>query len=160
MFALVGHRGLGYFERVDRVRKHPALIAGPQNIAAVSLVQVPYRGGGPALTDFDRRTSASRVPSARDREAEADGLTRKVLTALRRTFITPLDRGGIKDLITSMDDAIDQMNQTASGAGSPSKPEEFLCGTEAGLRSLADFIDLQGHEQNPRAQRYMMGIDE
>jgi uncharacterized protein Yka (UPF0111/DUF47 family) len=71
------------------------------------------------------------------REAEADELTREVLTALRRTFITPLDRGGIKDLITSMDDAIDQMNQTASGAGSPSKPEEFLCGTEAGLRSLA-----------------------
>jgi uncharacterized protein Yka (UPF0111/DUF47 family) len=53
-------------------------------------------------------------------------LTRKVLTALRRTFNHPLDRGDIKDLITSMDDAIDQMNQTASGAGSPSKPEEFL----------------------------------
>ncbi|MGC1683258.1 MAG: DUF47 domain-containing protein [Pseudolabrys sp.] len=47
------------------------------------------------------------------REAEADELTREVLTALRRTFITPLDRGDIKDLITSMDDAIDQMNQTA-----------------------------------------------
>src|SRR6478735_6312895 len=46
-------------------------------------------------------------------EAEADELTREVLTALRRTFITPLDRGDIKDLITSMDDAIDQMNQTA-----------------------------------------------
>jgi hypothetical protein len=87
-------------------------------------------------------------------------LTRKVLTALRRTFNHPLDRGDMNDLITSMDDAIDQMNQTASGLGSPSKPEEFLCGTEAGLRSLADFIDLQGHEQNPRAQRYMVGIDE
>jgi uncharacterized protein len=48
-----------------------------------------------------------------EREAEADELTREVLTALRRTFITPLDRGDIKDLITSMDDAIDQMNQTA-----------------------------------------------
>jgi hypothetical protein len=47
------------------------------------------------------------------REAEADELTREVLVALRRTFITPLDRGDIKDLITSMDDAIDQMNQTA-----------------------------------------------
>jgi len=47
------------------------------------------------------------------REAEADELTREVLTALRRTFITPLDRGDIKDLITSMDDAIDQMQQTA-----------------------------------------------
>src|SRR5262245_17567848 len=47
------------------------------------------------------------------RENEADDITREVLTALRRTFITPLDRGDIKDLITSMDDAIDQMNQTA-----------------------------------------------
>ena len=35
------------------------------------------------------------------------------MTALRKTFITPLDRGDIKDLITSMDDSIDQMNQTA-----------------------------------------------
>jgi predicted phosphate transport protein (TIGR00153 family) len=47
------------------------------------------------------------------RENEADEITREVLIALRRTFITPLDRGDIKDLITSMDDAIDQMNQTA-----------------------------------------------
>jgi Protein of unknown function DUF47 len=47
------------------------------------------------------------------RENEADKTTREVLTALRRTFITPLDRGDIKDLITSMDDAIAQMNQTA-----------------------------------------------
>lgn len=47
------------------------------------------------------------------RENEADEVTREVLTALRRSFITPLDRGDIKDLITSMDDAIDQMNKTA-----------------------------------------------
>ncbi len=47
------------------------------------------------------------------RETEADEVTREVLTALRRSFITPLDRGDIKDLITSMDDAIDQMNKTA-----------------------------------------------
>jgi uncharacterized protein len=32
---------------------------------------------------------------------------------VRRTFITPFDRVDIKDLITSMDDAIDQMQQTA-----------------------------------------------
>jgi predicted phosphate transport protein (TIGR00153 family) len=47
------------------------------------------------------------------RENEADEITREVMTALRKTFITPLDRGDIKDLITSMDDSIDQMNQTA-----------------------------------------------
>ncbi|MGB6537480.1 MAG: DUF47 domain-containing protein [Xanthobacteraceae bacterium] len=47
------------------------------------------------------------------REAEADEVTRDVLIAVRRTFITPFDRTDIQDLITSMDDAIDQMNKTA-----------------------------------------------
>ncbi|MCD0419970.1 MAG: DUF47 domain-containing protein [Rhodopseudomonas sp.] len=46
-------------------------------------------------------------------ESEADNVTREVLTAVRRTFITPFDRVDIKNLITSMDDAIDQMQQTA-----------------------------------------------
>jgi predicted phosphate transport protein (TIGR00153 family) len=46
-------------------------------------------------------------------EAEADSVTREVLLAVRRTFITPFDRGDIRDLISSMDDAIDQMHKTA-----------------------------------------------
>src|ERR1700744_2396231 len=46
-------------------------------------------------------------------ENDADGITREVLTAVRRTFITPFDRVDIKNLITAMDDAIDQMQQTA-----------------------------------------------
>jgi uncharacterized protein Yka (UPF0111/DUF47 family) len=32
---------------------------------------------------------------------------------VRRTFITPFDRGNIRDLITSMDNSIDQMQKTA-----------------------------------------------
>jgi predicted phosphate transport protein (TIGR00153 family) len=46
-------------------------------------------------------------------ENDADNITREVLIAVRRTFITPFDRGDIKNLITAMDDAIDQMQQTA-----------------------------------------------
>ena len=46
-------------------------------------------------------------------EHDADNITREVLIAVRRTFITPFDRGDIKNLITSMDNAIDQMQQTA-----------------------------------------------
>jgi predicted phosphate transport protein (TIGR00153 family) len=46
-------------------------------------------------------------------ENEADLITRDVLLALRRSFITPFDRTDIKDLITSMDDTIDQMQKTA-----------------------------------------------
>jgi uncharacterized protein len=48
-----------------------------------------------------------------ERENEADAVTREVLTAVRRTFITPFDRADIQDLVSSMDDAIDQMNKTA-----------------------------------------------
>ncbi|HEY0220016.1 MAG TPA: DUF47 domain-containing protein [Afipia sp.] len=46
-------------------------------------------------------------------ENNADNITREVMMAVRRSFITPFDRGDIKNLITSMDDAIDQMQQTA-----------------------------------------------
>jgi uncharacterized protein len=48
-----------------------------------------------------------------DREQDADNVTRDVLIAVRRTFITPFDRGDIQDLITSMDNTIDQMQKTA-----------------------------------------------
>lgn len=45
-------------------------------------------------------------------EDQADAITRDVLLAVRRSFITPFDRGDIKDLIQSMDDAIDMMHKT------------------------------------------------
>jgi predicted phosphate transport protein (TIGR00153 family) len=48
-----------------------------------------------------------------DREQDADNITREILVAVRRTFITPFDRGAIKDLITSMDNSIDQMQKAA-----------------------------------------------
>ena len=44
-------------------------------------------------------------------EDEADAITAEVLLAVRRSFITPFDRGDIKDLIQSMDDAIDMMHK-------------------------------------------------
>lgn len=61
--------------------------------------------GGESVEDFCRQVF--------QREAEADDVTREVLLAVRRTFITPFDRTDIQDLISSMDDAIDQMNKTA-----------------------------------------------
>jgi predicted phosphate transport protein (TIGR00153 family) len=48
-----------------------------------------------------------------DREHDADNITREVLITVRRTFITPFDRGDVKDLITCMDNSIDQMQKTA-----------------------------------------------
>lgn len=45
----------------------------------------------------------------RDWEHEADDVIRQVLTAVRKTFLTPFDRGSITSLIGAMDDAIDEM---------------------------------------------------
>ncbi len=47
-----------------------------------------------------------------DLEERADVITQEVLLAVRRSFITPFDRGDIQDLIQSMDDAIDMMHKT------------------------------------------------
>jgi uncharacterized protein len=52
---------------------------------------------------------ASNCQTVMDREHDADDATREVL----RTFITPFDRGSIRDLITAMDNSIDQMQKTA-----------------------------------------------
>jgi hypothetical protein len=46
-------------------------------------------------------------------EEEADEIARAVMLQVRRTFITPFDRSDIRDLTTSLDDAIDQMQKTA-----------------------------------------------
>ncbi|HEX8526853.1 DUF47 domain-containing protein [Allosphingosinicella sp.] len=48
-----------------------------------------------------------------DFESAADDVTRDVLIAVRRSFITPFDRSAITSLISSMDDAVDEMWQTA-----------------------------------------------
>ena len=61
--------------------------------------------GGEAIAERSREVIAL--------EHDADVVTRDVLIAVRRTFITPFDRRDIVDLISSMDDAIDQMQQTA-----------------------------------------------
>jgi len=65
-----------------------------------------------ALLDGGERVPDRCAEVARH-EAAADVITRDVLLAVRRTFITPFDRGDIRELITSMDDAIDQMHKTA-----------------------------------------------
>lgn len=57
--------------------------------------------------------AAAHCKKLMEQEQEADDISLEVLQAIRRSFITPFDRSDIKGLITSMDDAIDQMNKTA-----------------------------------------------
>ena len=61
--------------------------------------------GGPGMKDHIREIV--------EREQEADDIIREVLQTVRRTFLTPFDRSSIISLISAMDDAIDQMQQTA-----------------------------------------------
>jgi Phosphate transport regulator (distant homolog of PhoU) len=51
-----------------------------------------------------------------EREHDADDITREVLQTVRRSFLTPFDRSAITSLISTMDDAIDEMQQTAGAA--------------------------------------------
>jgi len=44
-----------------------------------------------------------------ERENDADEIIRQMLREVRQTFLTPFDRGAIISLISSMDDAIDEM---------------------------------------------------
>ncbi len=49
-----------------------------------------------------------------EREHDADNITREVLQTVRKTFLTPFDRGAITSLIGAMDDAVDEMDATAA----------------------------------------------
>ena len=79
-------------------RHSQAVLAGAQALRAMM-------EGGDAV--------ARNCQTVMDREHDADDATREVLIAVRRTFITPFDRGSIRDLITAMDNSIDQMQKTA-----------------------------------------------
>jgi hypothetical protein len=61
--------------------------------------------GGEGMSDHIREIE--------EREHDADDIIREVLQSVRRTFLTPFDRSAIISLIGAMDDAIDQMQQTA-----------------------------------------------
>src|SRR5687768_4420354 len=68
-------------------------------------------------------------------EDAADAVARDTLLAVRRTFITPFDRSDIKELATSLDDSIDQMQKTAK-AITLFEVRTF----EPDMRAMADLI--------------------
>jgi uncharacterized protein len=61
----------------------------------------------------DGSSTAEALRTIQDREHDADDIIRRVLTEVRKTFLTPFDRGAITSLIGSMDDAIDEMLASA-----------------------------------------------
>jgi len=57
----------------------------------------------------DGVSTAELLKSIQDHEHDADEVIRQVLIEVRKTFLTPFDRGAITSLIGAMDDAIDEM---------------------------------------------------
>jgi predicted phosphate transport protein (TIGR00153 family) len=57
----------------------------------------------------DHGSTEKCLKTIQDREHVADDVIRDVLTTVRKTFLTPFDRGAITALIGSMDDSIDEM---------------------------------------------------
>jgi len=74
---------------------HAATLVG----AASALAQLGEGGATPKRL----------LKEIQDHEHRADDIIREVLTAVRKTFLTPFDRGSITSLIGAMDDAIDEM---------------------------------------------------
>jgi predicted phosphate transport protein (TIGR00153 family) len=57
----------------------------------------------------DGRSPNELLEAIQVEEHHADDIIREVLTAVRRTFLTPFDRGAITSLIGAMDDSVDEM---------------------------------------------------
>jgi uncharacterized protein len=75
-----------------------AIVAGAHGLRALL-------EGGDAVPQYCRVVTA--------REHEADAVTRDILIAVGRSFVTPFDRSAIKHLVTAMDNSIDEMDKTA-----------------------------------------------
>ena len=62
----------------------------------------------------DGAARAEHIREINEREHDADDVIRETLATVRRTFLTPFDRGAITSLIGAMDDAIDEMQSAAN----------------------------------------------
>ena len=82
----------------DLFERHSGLV-----VAGAEALRAALQGG-----EEERR----RLQTVSERENDADLVTREVLLAVRRSFITPFDRSAITGLITALDDSIDQMQKT------------------------------------------------
>lgn len=79
------------------------------------------------------------IQAIHDREHDADEVIREVLSAVRRTFLTPFDRGAITSLIGSMDDTIDEIEAAATAIeiyGVTSFDDEMKSMAEAAERAI------------------------
>lgn len=83
----------------DLFQRHAeTLVAGADQLAGMFTGDIPIADACSRINEL---------------ETQADAIAREVLLAVRRSFITPFDRSAITALISSMDDAIDEMHETS-----------------------------------------------
>ena len=63
---------------------------------------------------LDNPRDGNLVSAVIELEHDADEINRTVLQTVRKTFLTPFDRGAITSLIGAMDDTVDEMQATAT----------------------------------------------
>ena len=80
--------------------------AHSRTVAAGAEATARLIAGGP--------TAAEHIREVIEREHDADDITREVLQTVRKTFLTPFDRGAITSLIGAMDDTVDEMEAAAA----------------------------------------------
>lgn len=123
------HDMFGWFQRLlpktgnffDLFEAHAVTIVG----AADALARL-LQGGA---------SSRDHILEISEREHDADDIIREVLQSVRKTFLTPFDRGAITGLIGAMDDAVDEMN-AAAGAIDLYEVREF----DQEMRDMAAII--------------------
>lgn len=86
----------------DLYTRHAALV-----VAAATELEAMFASGADIGARWQRITEL---------EHAADDVTREVMQAVRKSFITPFDRSDITDLIQSMDDAVDKMRRVVKTA--------------------------------------------
>ena len=92
---------------------------GPRDRGFFDLLQQSAKTlmqGSDALVDFFEHYENAEVKAERVRtlEHEADAITHEVMAQLHRTFITPIDREDIANLIQRMDDVMDFIEEVTT----------------------------------------------
>lgn len=110
----------------------------------------------------------SRANRIKEIEHDADNITHSCIDALHRTFITPIDRGDIYQLIRRLDDIVDSIDATASRmtlyAIAEMRPE-FKLFTEVLLRATIELDQAVSglrhmNRQGPLIQRSCIAVSD
>ncbi|MBX3220419.1 MAG: DUF47 domain-containing protein [Labilithrix sp.] len=89
------------------------LVASMKRLSAAPGASSPYQRAEDAADAGAREETAALASRIKELESEGDRITHDTIKRLRENWITPLDRTDIHDLITSLDDVLDFIEEAA-----------------------------------------------